>query len=102
HDAAIYAFSQARELGLGRPTRAAPLAAAGLALVPAVTGEPDLARSALQDEALQAYLSTHDGADPGDLVSVTTRITEAFIAVDRCEEDAADKVAQIVDPRNRA
>lgn len=102
HDAATYAFSHARELGLGRHTLAAVLGAAGLTLVHALAGEPDLARESRTDATLQQHLSKGGPVDPGDLAAVTVRIADALAAVDAGDADAGDRVAAMVEPRNRA
>lgn len=101
HDAAIYAFSQARELGLGAGTMAATLGASGVALVHALDGEPDLARAALDDAALRAHLAKGDMVDPGDLAAVAVRLAEAMIAIDAGHPDASVRVSEMVVPRNR-
>ena len=102
HDAAIYAFNQVRELGMGRHHRASVLGASGLALVHALAGQPDLAETALSDEYLQSYLDDDVVIDSHDMPGVTVRIVQAFIAIDRGEPAAAQKVRAIVDPWNRA
>lgn len=101
HDAAIYAFGQARELGLEGGTKATTLGASGVALVHALAGEPDLARTALQDAALQSHLADSHVVDPNDLAGVAVRLAEAMIAVDAGAPDASMRVAAIVEPRHR-
>src|SRR5690625_4666673 len=102
HDAATYAFSQARELGLGRNSMAAVLGAAGLTLVHSLAGEPDLARASIDDPALQAHLTKGGSADPGDLAGVAVLLAEALSAVDAGDPRASDRVAATIEPRNRA
>lgn len=99
HDAATFAFSKARDLGLSHSETAARMGTAGLGIVYALAGEPDLARTWLEHPDLEII---RQSGDETDITAVTVSIARALVAVDVGDPDARALVDSMFEPRHRA